>query len=203
MTERPVTRRGLLSARGLCAALGIGGAPAPRPPLMTLLAGAPAPRARALPVLRPPGAVEERDFLTRCTRCDLCAEACPHDAIVPAPARLREAAGTPVIEPLEAPCRMCPDVPCVKACPTGALREDAPRVLGRAVIGADCLALRGSSCSVCAERCPVPGALRLEGGRPVVDASRCTGCGVCQHVCPAPRNPVIILPLLRRGGEAR
>ena len=211
MTERPVSRRALLSARGLCAAFGLGGdaprsvpAPPARTPLLTILGGVPAPRGRTLPVLRPPGAVDEPDFLRLCTRCTLCADACPHDAIVPAPVRLRAAAGTPAIEPHDAPCRMCADVPCVKACPTGALREDAPRVLGRAVIGAqDCLAHQGSSCSVCVERCPVPGALRLERGRPVIDAARCTGCGVCQHVCPSPRNAVIILPLLRRGGVIR
>lgn len=207
VTDR-LSRRALLSPRGLCAALGLGiggaGTAPPRP--LVALVGPPAARhtPRILPVLRPPGAIDEAEFMQLCTRCDACVEACPHDAVVRAPFRLRAAAGTPMVDPLEAPCRVCVDVPCVRACPTGALREDASRVLGRAVIGAqDCLAHRGSSCSVCVERCPVPGALRLERGRPVIDASRCTGCGVCQHVCPAPRNAVIILPALRRGAETR
>lgn len=207
MSDHRFGRRGLFSLRGLGAALG--GVPLPRPasPLMSLLAGAPAARsaapARSVPVVRPPGAVDEADFLLRCTRCTACAEACPHDAIVRAPLRLREAAGTPTIEARSAPCRMCPDVPCAVACPTGALRVDAPRVMGRAVIGAhDCLAFQSSTCSVCVERCPVPGALRLEHGRPVVDTSLCTGCGVCEHVCPSPQNAVIILPALRRGAPS-
>ncbi len=51
----------------------------------------------------------------------------------------------------------------------------------------------------CVERCPVPGALRLDAGRPIVDPARCTGCGVCLHVCPAPAPAFIILPALRRG----
>lgn len=207
MTGPPVSRRALFSLRGLGAAFADPAAPRPRPaPLVALLADAPpapTPRARALPLLRPPGAMDEDAFLRLCTRCDACAEACPHDAVVPAPVRLRGAAGTPVIEPLTAPCRMCADLPCAVACPTGALRPDAPRVMGRAVIAAhDCLAYQSATCSVCVERCPVPGALRLEAGRPVVDASRCTGCGVCQHVCPSPRNAVIVLPALRRGGAA-
>jgi len=42
-------------------------------------------------------------------------------------------------------------------------------------------------CGTCVERCPVPGAMRLGGGRPVVDKALCDGCGVCQQVCPAPR----------------
>jgi ferredoxin-type protein NapG len=206
-SEPRFERRGLFSLRGLGAALGRAPTPsrgAKSAPLVALLAGAPAPAARparVLPVLRPPGAVAEADFLTRCTKCDACAEACPHDAVVHAPLRLRELAGTPVIEPLTAPCYLCADVPCAVACPTGALRADAPsKVMGRAVIAAhDCLAYQSSTCSVCVERCPVPGALRLERGRPVVDSALCTGCGVCQHVCPSPRNAVIILPAMRRG----
>ncbi|MCO5167418.1 MAG: 4Fe-4S dicluster domain-containing protein [Planctomycetes bacterium] len=199
MSDPRLDRRALFSLRGLGAALGR--APArPARPLVALLGGAPAPAARALPVLRPPGAVDEADFLARCTRCDDCAAACPHDAIVKAPARLRQAAGTPVIDPVAAPCRMCPDLPCAAACLTGALRPDGPRVMGRAVIAAhDCLAYQGTGCAVCVEQCPVPGALRLDGGRPVVDAGRCTGCGVCQHVCPSPHNAVLVLPALRRG----
>lgn len=209
VSEPRLDRRALLSLRGLGAALGgprATRAPGPATPLVSLLAGAPPPAAttaRALPVLRPPGAVDEAEFLRRCTRCDDCATACPHGAVVKAPLRLRQAAGTPVIDPLAAPCRLCPDAPCVTACPTGALSPDAPRVMGQAVIAAhDCLAYLGTGCAVCVEQCPVPGALRLVGGRPVVDAATCTGCGVCQHVCPSPRNAVLVLPALRRGGAA-
>lgn len=214
MSEPCFERRALFSLRGLGAALGrepARRAAAPPParcasPLMSLLAGAPPPPGpppRALPLLRPPGAVDEAEFLRLCTRCDACFDACPHDALTRAPARARAARGTPVIDALEAPCRCCADVPCAAACPAGALRPDASRVMGRAVIGAhDCLAYQGTSCSVCVEQCPAPGALRLEAGRPVIDAARCTGCGVCQHVCPSPRNAVIVLPALRRGGAA-
>jgi len=60
--------------------------------------GARASARRALPVLRPPGAIDEATFLAECTRCEDCIEACPHDAIVRAPARLRDAAGTPIID---------------------------------------------------------------------------------------------------------
>ncbi|MCP4072342.1 MAG: hypothetical protein GY742_11465 [Hyphomicrobiales bacterium] len=31
--------------------------------------------------MRPPFAIEEFDFLTKCTRCHDCIEACPHQAI--------------------------------------------------------------------------------------------------------------------------
>lgn len=55
-------------------------------------------------------------FLDGCTRCDKCLQGCPHDAIVHAPDRLREAAGTPIIDPDQQPCMMCDDFPCIAAC---------------------------------------------------------------------------------------
>ncbi|MBP1773199.1 MAG: hypothetical protein H6P99_2362, partial [Holophagaceae bacterium] len=36
-------------------------------------------------LLRPPGALEELEFLTKCTRCDKCVRACPENAILKAP----------------------------------------------------------------------------------------------------------------------
>ena len=162
----------------------------------------PAPRfgrGRALPVLRPPGAIEESAFLAACTRCNACVEACPHGAITLAPARLREAAGTPVLNPVESPCRMCAELPCVAACEPLALRFDVPVKMGTAAISPlDCLAHQNTTCSACVEQCPVEGAMTRENGRPVVNPAACTGCGVCQHVCPAPRNAVMILPTLTR-----
>lgn len=51
-----------------------------------------------------------------------------------------------------------------------------------------CLAWQKSFCTVCAERCPEPGAIVLDGGRPILVDERCTRCGVCIAVCPAPVN---------------
>lgn len=151
------------------------------------------------PVLRPPGAIEESAFLATCTRCNACAQACPHDAITVAPARLRGAAGTPVLNPIESPCRMCAELPCVAACEPLALRFGVPVKMGTATISVlDCLAHQNTTCSVCVEQCPVEGALAWENGRPVVNPGACTGCGVCQYACPAPRNAVMILPVLTR-----
>ena len=55
-----------------------------------------------------------------------------------------------------------------------------------------CMAL-SSFCSVCTERCPVPGALSLVEGFPVVQPS-CNGCGQCIRVCPAPINAFQLVP---------
>lgn len=110
-------------------------------------------------------------------------------------ARYRGAEDTPSWDPLRAPCLLCEDRPCVTACPTEALSPRRGSWMGTAsVLPFSCLATAPGGCSVCAERCPVPGALVREAGRPVISKDMCTGCGVCHHVCPAPSNAIMILP---------
>lgn len=205
MSRRAFLRGGFL-AKVLCAAVdrvvpapvrALGTAPAT--PAARLAA-----RPRVIPVLRPPGAVAEERFLRDCTRCGECITACPHQAIRLADARFRQAAGTPIVDPGEQPCWQCTDAPCITACAPGVLRRDAAGglpVMGTARISVmDCLAHQGGTCTVCSERCPVPGAITVDGGRPVIEGDACTGCGVCQYVCPAPRNAVILLPRADRDG---
>ncbi len=154
---------------------------------------------RVVPLLRPPHAVDEPSFLSGCTRCNKCIEACPHDAIGIAPERFRSAAGTPYIEPLAAPCWMCPDTPCVPVCEPGVLSFALPRKMADALIQEhDCLAHQDTFCTICLEHCPVEGAITFENNVPIIHQETCTGCGVCQHVCPAPVNAIMILPLRDR-----
>jgi ferredoxin-type protein NapF len=153
----------------------------------------------ALPIHRPPGAVDEALFLSGCTRCDACIAACPVSAIVHAPARFREAAGTPMVDPYSSACIMCADTPCITACKPGVLRADQPLKMGVAWIQTmACLAHTGSFCSVCSERCPVPGAIEVSAGKPRIREDVCTGCGTCAAVCPAPANAVVVMPLADR-----
>lgn len=72
-------------------------------------------------ILRPPGAVSEKDFLAKCTKCGLCVTACPYKALVLAKPGEEQPIGTPYFAMRESPCRMCRDIPCTIACPTGAL----------------------------------------------------------------------------------
>ena len=72
-------------------------------------------------ILRPPGALEERDFLATCLRCQLCAEACDTGCIeLLGPTEGRHA-GTPHITPARVACNLC--LACTRACPSGALAE--------------------------------------------------------------------------------
>ncbi|MGP1346133.1 MAG: 4Fe-4S binding protein [Phycisphaerales bacterium] len=151
--------------------------------------------AHLFPILRPPRAVPEPQFLAECTRCDACLEACPHDAIIHAPPRFRQAAGTPMIDPHRQPCWMCHDTPCVSACEPGVLDPNRPIRMGTARINTTtCLAHQGSFCTVCSEQCPVEDAIELTSGKPHINEDKCTGCGVCAHVCPAPDNAVLLIP---------
>ena len=154
---------------------------------------------RSIPIFRPPGAIEERQFLAGCTRCNDCSTACPHDAIRPAPARLAAIAGTPTIEANTAACLMCEDFPCIAACKPGVLTDRLPPIMGTAMITAHlCLAHHGTTCTVCSERCPVEGAISVAIGKPTVNEVVCTGCGVCRYVCPAPENAILLMPALYR-----
>jgi ferredoxin-type protein NapG len=69
--------------------------------------------------LRPPGAVEETEFLSLCTRCDECIKVCPAKAIRRYQGLADLAVGTPVIMPRENPCVLCNGLLCIAACKTG------------------------------------------------------------------------------------
>ena len=71
--------------------------------------------------LRPPGAVEENDFLALCIKCGQCAQVCPYHSIELADITKGHGIGTPYIDPMIRACYLCTAVPCVLACPTSAL----------------------------------------------------------------------------------
>ena len=169
-------------------------------------------RARAATALRPPGALAEDEFLGACVRCGLCVRACPYDTLSLAGLAAGAPTGTPFFEARKIPCEMCEDIPCVVACPTGALDKgltDITRArMGSAVlVGHEtCLNVLGLRCDVCYRVCPLlDKAIRLEirhnerTGRhayliPVVDTSACTGCGKCEKACVLEEAAIKVLP---------
>ncbi len=89
-------------------------------------------------LLRPPGAVDEDDFLKLCIKCGQCLQVCPYDSI-----RLEDidggaSVGMAYIDPLERGCYLCSAFPCILACPTGALDHEKDELkyvhMGMAVI---------------------------------------------------------------------
>ncbi len=156
---------------------------------------------RTMPVFRPPGAIDEFQFLAGCTRCGDCISACPHQAIRTAGDRFGQVAGTPIIEPDVQACLMCEDFPCITSCDPGVLTRSIPPVMGTARVTQQlCLAYHNTTCTVCSERCPVEDAIDVRDGKPTINENTCTGCGVCRYVCPAPGNAILLMPAFARPG---
>jgi ferredoxin-type protein NapG len=178
-------------------------------------------------LLRPPGAIKEEDFLATCIKCGLCVEACPYDTLVLAKPGDNKPLGTPFFTPREMPCYMCPDIPCVPVCPTGALNQASVTTdgkldiniadMGVAVVDSkNCIAFWGIQCDACYRACPLLGqAITIEYSKnertgkhafmkPVVDSDFCTGCGLCEKACVTEKASIFILPrevALGRAGD--
>lgn len=139
-------------------------------------------------LIRPPGALDEADFLGRCIRCGECMKVCPNNALHPTLEQAGvEGLWTPVLVPRVGYCEpSC--VLCSEACPTGALWQITPKEKGWVVgVGAQNQPVRlgtafydrgrclpwaeATECIVCEEWCPVsPKAIYVEEAE-VVDAT--------------------------------
>lgn len=80
--------------------------------------------------LRPPGALDEKDFLASCIKCGQCVQVCPVSAIKLADLVDGVGVGTPYIDARAQACDFsCDAVQCVLACPTGSLTYHKPAFL--------------------------------------------------------------------------
>ncbi len=134
-------------------------------------------------LLRPPGSLDESDFLGRCIRCGECMKVCPNNAIHPTLDQAGlEGLWTPTLVPrigyCEPSCVLCSEV-----CPTGAIWQITPQEKGW-VAGA------ASASQTSAQR------VRL--GTAFYDRGRClpwaeaTDCIVCEEWCPVSPKAIYV-----------
>ena len=132
-------------------------------------------------LLRPPGALDEAYFLSRCTRCGECMKVCPNNALHPALTEAGlEGLWTPVLIPrigyCETSCVLCSQV-----CPTGAIWEITAKEKGWAVGRED-------------------KAKPITLGTAFIDRGRClpwamaTPCIVCEEWCPTSPKAIYLQP---------
>lgn len=172
-------------------------------------------------LIRPPGALEESEFLKRCVRCGECMKVCITNGIQPAFLEGGiEALWTPIVVPkigyCEFRCTLCGQV-----CPTGAikrlsLQEKVKTKIGLATIDKNrCLPYAHQRpCIVCEEVCPTHkkaiwfNTVRVKDKQgkditlqqPHVDIELCIGCGICESKCPVVDKPAIYVTNI---GETR
>jgi polyferredoxin len=132
-------------------------------------------------LLRPPGALDEEYFLSRCTRCGECMKVCPNNALHPALSEAGlEGLWTPIMIPrigyCETSCVLCSQV-----CPTGAIWEITAKEKGWAVATAGI-------------------AKPISLGTAFLDRGRClpwamaTPCIVCEEWCPTSPKAIYLRP---------
>lgn len=151
--------------------------------LTGIVTSVPLVAAKTVDKRRPPGAVDEAEFVVVCARCGRCAEVCPQKIIVQVPVwESVVAAGTPVLVD-GGVCVL--DFKCVDVCPTGALQRlpKEKAKMGTALLDKDKCIGCGACVSVCAS---IAGAIkwRKSGRKVEVDAAKCLGCGACVKECP-------------------
>ena len=132
-------------------------------------------------LLRPPGALDEQYFLSRCIRCGECMKVCPNNALQPAWTEAGlEGLWTPVMVPrigyCESSCVLCSEV-----CPTGAIWEITAKE-------------KGWEAQVASDAKPI------SLGTAFYDRGRClpwamaTPCIVCEEWCPTSPKAIYLQP---------
>ena len=160
--------------------------------------------------LRPPGAVKEEDFLALCIKCGQCLQVCPYHSIKLADFASGHGVGTPYIEARERGCYACTAVPCVLACPTGALDHSCEKPedikMGIAVLEFPNKCIAMTNQTVTKEQISRiythPNSRQLEQDvLDKLDKFEGKSCTICSDMCPIPNsNGAIAMVSNNKGG---
>ncbi len=158
--------------------------------------------------LRPPGALSEKEFLALCIKCGQCLQVCPYHSIKLADIGMGHGVGTPYIDANERGCYACTAVPCVLACPSGALDHSCEKAedidMGIAV-------LEFPDTCIAITKTPIPKGYNdkmhnfIDGTRNVTklemevlekfDQYEGKECTLCADMCPMP-NPLSAISMI-------
>ena len=162
--------------------------------------------------LRPPGAVDEKTFLALCIKCGQCLQVCPYHSIKLSNFGKGHGVGTPYMDATQRGCYACEAVPCVLACPSGALDHHTEKAtdikMGIAVLEFPdtCLAMSNT---------PLPKDYNKKMHNFVDNVTNVTEyeekvlekfdefegrqCTLCADMCPLP-NPLSAISMVRDSG---
>lgn len=158
---------------------------------------------RGVRLIRPPGAVEEREFLAGCIRCYRCQDACERGAIQFFGQDQGELYHTPYVDPGIVACNVC--MKCTRVCPTGVLRpmeiEDKAQIeMATVELDVDrCLSYKAESRyderAANWETKLTPSLEPVELPDPFDPTSQRRGpCGECYMVCPVKERAITRKP---------
>lgn len=153
--------------------------------------------------LRPPGVLNEQQFVQRCLRCLQCVRSCPNEIIKPGGLEAGfDGFMTPHLEfdrlGCDYYCQVCQRVCPNEAIPLQTLAQKQKSRIGRAFIDQEKCVVYAEQidCIVCEEMCPIPHKAVLliekEGLKYPMVVSRCIGCGICEAFCPVDPRAITV-----------
>lgn len=145
-------------------------------------------------LIRPPGVVNDQEFLDKCIRCSKCMEICPTQGLLPAVLSSKlEGFYSPHLVPRIGYCAYSCNQ-CGQVCPTGAIPSLSLTAKQKFPIGIAAINYtKCIRCLTCEEMCPVPEkAIHIREEQynnkltstPYVVPDLCIGCGICENKCP-------------------
>ena len=147
--------------------------------------------------LRPPGALDEDDFLASCIKCGQCVQVCPVQALRLTDLTDAVGMGTPYLQARDQACDFsCDALQCILACPTGSLshriskKEEVRMGVAKVVRSEACLAVQGLGFKGIARGPEFPGTLRyaeIDRWNPLPVRSHPYNlelCDLCVRQCP-------------------